>query len=252
MKGESNWKRKKLIVAFGDRYSISRMDDGRFLLYDRGRKSIILAIHYLGCFTLNDANKTYVFNGAEYASVNELVAAMDGYNAGLKYNHEYFNPQFMPHVAAEYVGNDYLKSIGLTLSVLSGGWHFKDLYDKVQFVLFLKMKNDGTDAGSITVCNGDNNDTSFETIPFHGVDEVIPAINSVIYPRLLVKSGEINAILSQMSDSRTDNGDTITVNASLQSFNVSKRRLIDDSIERLETEIARLKALRDSHKNLPE
>lgn len=239
-KGEET-KKSPLLDAFGEQYLLISWDGG-YCLYDYKRECKRAKAQYLGQFYISNGRDKYVFHNERYENVQELVEAMDKYNATLPFSPEIYNPTNRKQYNVQCAITDYLTGIGFKYnneSKNSRFYSYSDVFGNYICEIELATVFD-TSKGFIRrkIVTTDRK-KMWQEAPFRDLESAIGAVNSVIASYLGIVQSQLMNTLKALTTSRAAIMITNTYNVG--DLAIYTEDATKQTIEYLETELKRLK-----------
>ena len=232
--------KKKLIKAFGDRYSVLEHDGG-YVLYDKERQGKRNNYYYIGKFYINTGGDKYSFMDGYYADKDALISAIEEYNKTLPFDAENFAPIYRKNYVIESCLDDYLTGLGFKREWGNNESFYvlKDAYEQKICTISIKVEMDTTNGKVARVIP--NSDTWTEA-EFTDLESAIGACNSIIGMYCLAIHAKTTNLLKDMTKARCSSVLDKTFN--VQALEIYSQDTKEKTIEYLEAELKRLKGLK--------
>jgi hypothetical protein len=228
-----------LIEAFDEQYLIIPWDGG-YLLYDYKRECKRANAMYIGKFYISSNGDKYVFRDDRYDSKEEMIDAMDKYNATLPFAADIYDPSKSKNYMIEIAAYDYLTAIGFKhkQSVHYDGYTFSDVFGNHLCEIQLKTEFDTSKGKVVRIITTDKQEM-WQEAPFIDLETCIGAINSIVASYLGVVQAQLMNGLKKLTTSRA--ALMITKTLDVGTLSVYTEDAKKQTIEFLEAELKRLK-----------
>lgn len=201
-------KDKILLDALGERYTVIEHDGG-YCLYDKERPGKRTNCKYIGKFYISSNKKRYAFNDKYYKDVEDLVKAMDDYNATLPFDADIYCPIFKNSYRIEIALHDYLGSLGFAMDRgISGRYGTRyiknDCFGQCICDLTVWVKDETTE-GVITrnILTPDKSKEFTTDSPFNDLDSAIASVNTILATYVASINAAAMNILNKITHSRS-------------------------------------------------
>lgn len=235
--------RKAMMEALNDRFYLLEMTDG-INMYDKTKHG---TQSYNGAWVANISilNGCYVYRDKEYKTVEQLVEAVEAYNATLPFNPEYYNPTYRKNVFISLCCTDYMKELGLKRTWAGSGdsdvYVYADPQDPNKNMFSIEVRTDDMkETGKVMKWHSDS---SWSEIEFDGLDAAIAAINSMLSIDALIQASSAVKILGAMTSARYD-GEMVHKQFNTKTLQIYTTNERDHLIELLEKELENLKKMK--------
>ena len=229
-------KKKALLDAFGDRYIHLEWKDG-YLLYDKETSGKRSNNKYLGWIDISDKQDCYVFNDKEYPTLDELLTAIEEYNATLPFDPDIYNPMYKKNYMIECAVHDYLTELGFVTEHSSNETFYvlKDPYGQDICTITYDVKEDTTDGAVRRIINS----SRWMEITFNDLDSAIGAINTHVAAYCSITNIVLMKSLNKLTESRS--AKILNKKFDIQTLTVYTEDATQQTIDFLEAELKRLK-----------
>ena len=231
---------KEMVNALGEKY-VSLDHNGGYCLYDKERKSTRANYSFLGKYYISNDRKHYVFNDDSFSTPEELVEAMERYNATLPFSADIYDPIYRKHCKIEFALHDYLSSLGFKMEWGKGDPAFgtvysvKDMYGSTMMEIMVHVKQDTTEG-----CIYRNiTESKWTEAAFTDLDSAVGAVNSVLSAYLTTFNAQVVNMFSKMTTARASA--MLTKSFDINTLTTYAEDAKQAMIKTLEAELERLK-----------
>lgn len=229
--------KKGMLNALGDRFTTIEHDGG-YLLLDKEQEAHLTQQSYgkyIGKIYLASSGNYYVYRDIHYRNVDNLLKAIEEYNATLPFDIEIYNPSYLPSYKIEAGLHQYLKSIGFTNVSERDTYELKDLYGHSICTLYFSVDSDTAEGKVTRSCGGHK----WQDSEFTDLDSAVAAVNSLVATYLAcVQAQVMNALNLLMSSRATKILDHTIANNGFDEYITNAK---EKAITYLEQELKRLK-----------
>jgi len=234
-------KKRALLNAFGKKYG-NRFtileNDGGYVLYDKEQDAKLTSQSYgkyIGKIYLASSGDYYVYREIHYHNVDDLLKAIEEYNATLPFDVEIYNPIFKPSYKIEAALSQYLRSLGFVSPTHYGeAYQLKDLYGRDICCILYEVEDDCS--GKVTRFV---NNSQWQECEFTDLDSAVAAVNSLVATYLACVQAQVMNVLNLLMSSRaTEILDHTIANNGLSEYITDAK---EKAIVYLEQELKRLK-----------
>lgn len=229
-------KKKALLDAFGDRYIHLEHDNG-YLLYDKESSGKRSNNKYLGWIKISDKQDAYVFNDKDYGTLDDLLEAIEAYNATLPFDPDIYNPLYRKNYMIECALHDYLKEIGFVIEYSGNDtvYVLKDPYGQDICTIIYDVKENTTEGLVRRIING----SRWMEISFDDLDSAVAAINTHVAAYCSITNTVVMKTLGKLTDSRS--AKILNKKFDIQTLTIYTEDATQQTIDFLESELKRLK-----------
>ena len=193
-------KRKVLFNALGDRFTTIEHDGG-YLLFDKEQEAHLTQQSYgkyIGKIYLASSGDYYVYREIHYHNVDDLLKAIEEYNATLPFDIEIYNPIFKPSYKIEAALSQYLRSLGfVSPKYRDEAYQLKDLYGRDICCILYEVEDDCS--GKVTRYV---NNAQWQECEFTDLDSAVAAVNSLVATYLSCVQAQVMNALNRLMSSR--------------------------------------------------
>lgn len=230
-------KKKTLLEAFGNRFTTLEHDGGYLLLDKEAPAHLTQQSYgkYIGKVYLSTDADYYVYHDVRYKTIEDLLKAINEYNATLPFDIEIYNPSFIPSFRIEAGVHEYLKSLGFMHEWGQDAYTLKDLYGTIISQIIFEVDRD-TCEGKVTRLINSNR---WQDAEFKDLDSAVAAVNSLVSVHLSCLQIQTMNSLKALTSSRTAKIlDHKLINNGMVEYVTNAK---EEAIAYLEQELQRLK-----------